>query len=67
MSRQEHLEWCKRRSREEKGAANKWASFHSDMMKHEELKNHIALSLGMVELMTGASVTRIENFIEGFN
>lgn len=72
MNRQEHLEWCKQRALEylDKGEKeNAFASFQSDMLKHEETANHLALQMGTMLLMTGnlKSDYEIRNWITGFN
>jgi len=46
MNRQGHLEWCKKRAIEyvDNGDLNNaFASFQSDMGKHNETANHMAL------------------------
>lgn len=72
ITRAEHLAWCKQRALEYiKGgdANNAWASMASDMRKHPETANHIALELGMMLLMTGNldAPHKMREFIEGFN
>lgn len=72
MDKKEHLQWCKDRALEyldEDDVAQAYASFASDMSKHEETKDHSALELG-VRMMFGGhlkSVNEMRNFIEGFN
>lgn len=69
MTREEHLQWCKDRAIEyldigdEKKA---WASFASDMKKHSETANHLAMELG-VTLMVTDNVRDMRKFIEDFN
>lgn len=48
---------------------NAWASMASDMGKHPETSNHIALELGMMLLISGklSTVVEMRKFIEGFN
>ena len=71
-SRAEHLEWCKGRARVYLDVGDwqqSWTSFASDMGKHDETREHPALMLGMMLLMSGsnASVPEMRKFIEGFN
>lgn len=85
-TRGEHLEWAKERAYEfcDKGQyGNAWISFKSDMSKHDELKNHIALAMGD-KILVGAMKHAVSNpelmvatlsdptwgirkFIKGFN
>ena len=67
MNRSEHLQWCKDRAipyfaKGEK--AQGMASFVSDMGKHEETKDHLALRFIMGEMVSGRDMTE---FINGFN
>lgn len=71
-SRAQHLAWCKQRALEycDMGDVQQaWASMVSDMRKHPETENHIALELGMMLLMGGHNNSPMEmrKFIEGFN
>lgn len=71
-TRQEHLEWCKRRALEyvDVGDCHQaYASFISDMSKHDETKDHVALQLGMMLMMSGqlGSSEKMREFILGFN
>ena len=71
-TRQEHLEWCKKRALEYCDAGdtkNAWASMASDLRKHPETENHSAIKLGMMMLMSGHlnSPAEMRKFIEGFN
>lgn len=71
MTRQQHLEWSKRRAHEylEKGdVQNAIASMMSDMQKHPETKfNNPALN--MLGLMAAANgdVSEARRYIDGFN
>ncbi len=73
MNRKEHLQWCKDRALEildrtgDIGEA--FASFGSDMSKHEETRDHSAIGLGVMLLMGGHNqgTEEMRNFIEGFN
>jgi len=72
MNRQEHLDWCKTRAIQILNKGNvtgAYASFVSDMNKHDELKNHIALEMGTMLLFSGnlSTDSEMKNFIEGFN
>jgi len=76
MTRAEHLQWTKDRAIKEINAArsdsdaikNGMSSFQSDMRKHDELKDHIALDL-MMQLMFVTPYTRTSliEFIKGTN
>lgn len=73
MNRKEHLQWCKDRALEildrtgDVGEA--FASFGSDMNKHDETRDHSAMGLGVMLLMGGHNqgIEEMRNFIEGFN
>lgn len=65
MKRNEHLQWAKDRALKEPNGLMMWASFLSDMAKHDELKDHIALNLWITIDMN--SEKSVKNFIEGFN
>ena len=73
MTRAEHLQWCKDRAIEildTKGDVGEaYASFCSDMSKHPETENHLAIQLGMMLLLGGhnQSVGEMKKFINGFN
>lgn len=72
MNRSQHLQWCKDRAYEIIGQGDipgAWASFASDMAKHEETESHMALPLGMLLLAGGHNKTpdEMRRFIEGFN
>jgi len=72
MDRTEHLERCKKRAfkyldmNDIEGA---WGSMCSDLSKHPETENHIAINLGMTLFMTGNlnTIPAMRNFIDGFN
>lgn len=72
MNRQEHLQWCKDRAMallyndDINGA---YASFNSDMSKHIETSNHLALEKGMTLLISNNLSTKdqMKQWIEGFN
>ncbi len=72
MTRQEHLEWCKKRALEyvdmdDIGQA--WASMASDLREHPETEKHAGIELGMMMVMAGhlASPVKMREFILGFN
>lgn len=72
MTREEHLEWCKKRALEycDNGdLAQAFASMESDLSKHEETRNHIGIKLGIDLLMIGDLNTqeKMQKFIKGFN
>lgn len=72
MNRSEHLAWCKQRAIEILDTGDHmgaWASMVSDMSKHEETDNHIAIELGMLQVFSGLlnSDTEMRHFINGFN
>lgn len=71
-TRQQHLEWCKKRALEycDMGDVNQaFASMGSDLEKHPETANHPAIQIGMMLLMNGHLSTpqAMRKFIEGFN
>ncbi len=72
MNGEEHLQWCKDRAikyvnRGELPQA--YASMASDMRKHEDTKDHIAIQLGVQLLVAGQlnTASAMEDFINGFN
>lgn len=72
MTRTEHLQWCKQRALEYVNSGDlpqAFASMGSDLNKHPETKNHSAIQLGMMMMMSGHLDTAEEmrRFIEGFN
>ena len=72
MNRQEHLQWCKDRALEyvEDGDVTQaFASFQSDMTKHEETQGHMALELGTMLLVSGNLSTphQMREWVNGFN
>ena len=71
-TREEHLNWCKQRALryvDENDLRQAWASMASDMSKHPETRDHLALSLGMMLMLGGGLGTQKEmrDFINGFN
>lgn len=74
MTRQEHLEWCKRRAHEYLKAGDVGqavTSMLSDINKHPEtaLNGATAGTLGMLGMMAAAKgdVAEARRFIDGFN
>lgn len=72
MTRQEHLDWCKRRALEyvDRGdLKNAYASMCSDLNKHNETANHPAIMLGMMLMMWNnlSTPNQMRDFINGFN
>ena len=71
MTRDEHLDWCKKRALEylPDNPREAASSMISDLRKHEELADHIGLELG-VQLLFGGFLERpkeVEDWIRGFN
>lgn len=71
-TRAEHLQWCKDRAIEilDTGdVGQSFASFASDMSKHDDTKGHSALELGVMMMFGGqlSGVDEMKKFIEGFN
>lgn len=72
MTREEHLEWCKKRAREylDRGdVKNGVTSMLSDLTKHEETQfggGGMLMVLGMQTIMSG-DLQAARRFIEGFN
>jgi hypothetical protein len=72
VSRQEHLDRCKRRALkylaggDTQGALT---SMFSDLGKHEETRDHIGIKLGAMLMFSGNLETpgEVREFIEGFN
>lgn len=72
MNRAEHLQWCKDRALEyvKRGDTQQaFASFGSDMSKHTETANHLALELGSMLFFGGHLSTedKMRRWINGFN
>ena len=71
-TRKEHLEWCKQRAIEyiDAGDLNQaLASMLSDMSKHPETQDHLALKMLMTLKLGGHLDTpdQMRKYIEGFN
>jgi len=72
MERSEHLQWCKDRANEyvKIGDMNQaFASFQSDMRKHPETADHMALEMGTMLLISGnlSNAHQMSDWINGFN
>jgi hypothetical protein len=72
MTRKDHLAWCKKRALEcveRDSMTEAYASFHSDMGKHDETKSHIALTMGPMMLIGGQLQTadQMTEWINGSN
>lgn len=72
MTRQQHLEWCKKRAHEylaQGDIENAIASMLSDLNKHDETRLSPGSPLSMLGMMAAMSHDRREavRFIDGFN
>lgn len=72
MTREEHLEWCKKRALEYVDSGDcqgAYGSMASDLGKHEETAGHSAIPLGMMLLVNGHlnQPEDMRKFIQGFN
>ncbi len=72
QNRTEHLDWCKQRANdyvEQNDLTNAFASFQSDMSKHQDTANHLALEMGTMLLLGGHLSTQhqMKEWIKGFN
>lgn len=71
-TREQHLEWCKKRAMEYVDVGDleqAYASFGSDMSAHPETRNNAALGIGLMMLMQGMLGTpeKMRKFINGFH
>ena len=71
-NRSEHLKWCKERANEyieQNDTQGAFASFNSDMLKHPETSNHLALEMGTMLLISGnlSNQSQMREWINGFN
>ncbi len=72
MTREKHLEWCKKRAREyldQGDVANGIRSMLSDLNKHDETKvgvGSVLYRLGMMYQMNN-DMPGARHFVEGFN
>ena len=72
MTRNEHMEWCKKRALEycdHNDPQQAFTSMVSDLRKHPETENHSAIEMGMMLLLGGHlnDSHEMRKFIEGFN
>ncbi len=72
VTRQEHLDWAKRRALDYLNAGdarNAVTSMLSDLTKHPELKNHPGGMMGAMLVLGGHLHTdrEVRKWIEGFN
>ena len=72
MSREDHLEWCKKRALEyldRNELTNAFSSMVSDLSKHPETEGHMGIEMGLKLMLGGFLNTRdkMREFIEGFN
>jgi hypothetical protein len=71
LTRAEHLAWCKQRALAylPSDPAGAFTSMASDLGKHPETEDHLAIQIGMTMLMSGLlnSPTEMRTFIEGFH
>lgn len=70
--REDHLQWCKERAIkyvDNNDLKNAFASFQSDMGKHEETAHHMALQMGTMLLLSGNldNDHQMREWINGFN
>jgi len=71
-NRTEHLQWCKDRALDyvkQNDMKQAFASFQSDMTKHPETANHLALQMGTMLLLGGqlSSARQMSDWITGCN
>jgi hypothetical protein len=73
MTREEHLEWAKRRALEYLDAGDSrqaFTSMMSDLRKHPELENHIGGTIGVGFMMLSGWIdnpVEVRRWIVGFN
>ena len=72
MNSTEYLKWAKQRANEYLDQGETilaWTSFCNDLNEHDELRNHIAIPMGMALVITGRLSTEKEmrKFINDFN
>ena len=69
MTRQEHLDWAKKRAIEYLNSGDTTGAFSSmasDLQKHPETAGHVGIKLGLLLMMTG-NLHDMRKWIEGFN
>ena len=72
MTRSEHVQWCKDRALEyckQGDITSAFSSLCSDLGKHSETRDHVAIQMGMGLLGMGelATVEQMEKFITDCN
>ena len=73
MTRDEHLEWCKKRALEYLDAGDTpqaFTSMMSDLSKHPDLKNHVGIRIGVGFIMLQGWINNpveVRRWIVGFN
>lgn len=72
MNRAKHLNWCKERALcilDKGDVSEAFNSMCSDLQKHDGTVNHVGISLGFAQMVSGSlkSTADMRNFIEGFN
>ena len=72
MTRTEHLQWAKDRAIELLDGGERLQAFTSmvsDLTKHDDLRDHVAINLGAMLIAAGHMKTDgdTRNWIEGFN
>jgi hypothetical protein len=73
MTRDEHLEWAKKRALEYLDAndpAQGFTSMMSDLSKHPELKEHVGMRIGVGYMMLPGwiqNTSEVRRWIVGFN
>jgi len=72
MTRNEHVDWCKKRALEYVDIGDisqAFTSLAADLGSHTETENHPGIQLGMMLLMAGKLNTpqEMRKFINGFN
>ena len=71
FSQREHIDWCKKRALEyvdDGDLTNAYASFMSDMSKHDETANNMALRIGNALFFNGqlSTIGDMRRWINGF-
>ena len=74
MTREEHLEWAKKRALEYVDAGDlgqAFTSMMSDLKKHEALQDHVGIELGVMQAVALkgwiTNPVEVRNWITGFN
>lgn len=70
MTRDEHVEWCKKRALEylPHDPLSAMTSMMSDMEKHEDTKNHAGNKIAVQFMLIGklSTADEVRKFIEGY-